>query len=195
MAILYRHSWLFHSAMTFAYLTHRRERFQALACWVPEGAHVLDVCCGDGSFTEYLPSSVRYKGLDYSPAFVRAARRRGRQVELFDLRHGSLPASQIIVCQISLYQFYPEQAAVLARLFEAAEQRLIVSESVKSLAKSRWPWIASVGDWGLRVEGMIDSRFRFSPEDLEKLFHPYSAHIHQAGPICGGRDWLYVLDK
>lgn len=195
MAILYKHSWLFHSAMAFAYRTHRLERFRALARWVPEGAEVLDVCCGDGSLVEYLPSSVRYKGLDHSPAFVRAACRHGREVESFDLRRGSLPPAQIVICQISLYQFYPEEAVVLSRLLEAARQRLIVSESVKSLAKSRWPWIASLGAWGLRVDGMAESGFRFTPEGLKELFRPYSTHIRQAGPICGGRDWLFVLDK
>jgi SAM-dependent methyltransferase len=195
MAILYKHSWLFHSAMTCAYRTHRQERFRALAQWVPEGAHVLDVCCGDGSFSKHLAPSVRYRGLDHSPAFVRTARRHGRQVEIFDLRHDRLPPSQIVVCQISLYQFYPEEAAVLARLFEAAKQRLIISESVRSLAKSRWPWIASLGAWGLHVEGMTNSRFRFTPEGLEELFQPYRPYIGQAGVICGGRDWLFVLDK
>lgn len=181
--------------MALAYRTHKQERYQALARWVPKGGEVLDVCCGDGSFVKHLPPAVRYRGLDHSPAFVHTARRHGRQVEIFDLRRGSLPPSQIVVCQISLYQFYPEEAVVLSRLFEAAEQRLIVSESVRSLAKSRWPWIASLGAWGLRVDGMMDSGFRFTPEGLEKLFHPYRAHIQEARPICGGRDWLFVLDK
>ncbi len=195
MAILYKSSWLFHSAMALAYRTHKGERFRAVAHWIPEGAEVVDVCCGDGSLAEHLPPSVDYRGLDYSQALVRAAQRRGLRVEPFDLRCDNLPCSQVVVCQVSLFQFHPHADSVLARLFAAAKQRLIISESVRSLTQSRWGWIASVVAWGVHMEGMTDNRFRFTPESLEQLFQPYRAHVRCAGPICGGRDWLFVLDK
>src|SRR5919197_4527325 len=102
-ALLYKKSWFYHGAMALAYRTHRRERFRAVAQWVPDGAAVLDVCCGDGSLAKYLPPSVRYRGLDYNPAFVHAARQRDRPLEAFDLRHHPLPVSKIVVCQVSLF--------------------------------------------------------------------------------------------
>jgi SAM-dependent methyltransferase len=194
-ALLYKKSWFYHGAMALAYRAYRQERFRAVAHWVPDGAAVLDVCCGDGSLAKYLPSSIHYRGLDYNPAFVHAARRRGRQVEAFDLWRDPLPASQIVICQVSLFQFYPKVDTVLAHLFEAAGQRLIVSESVRSLTQSRWPWISSVVAWSMRMDGMATGRFRFTPEKLEILFEPYRPHMRHTGPICGGRDWLFVLDK
>ncbi|CAL1240143.1 class I SAM-dependent methyltransferase [Candidatus Methylocalor cossyra] len=195
MSFLYRSSWLYHTVLAGAYGRHKLDRFRAVAQWIPEGSKVLDVCCGDGRLAEYLPPSVDYRGLDRSRALVRAARRLGRRVDAFDLRTDALPRAEIVVCQISLYQFYPHVESVLARLFEAAEQRLIITESVRCLAQSRWPWLAALGAWGMRVEGMGDSRFRFTPHSLQELFRPYRERLRHWGAISAGRDWLFVLEK
>ncbi len=195
LPVLYKSSWFYHGALALAYRKHRQERFRAVAHWVPEEAEVLDVCCGDGSLGKYLPPSVRYRGLDYSTAFVHTAQQRGCRVEAFNLRCDPLPAAQIVICQVSLFQFHPHVEEILARLFEAAEQRLIVSESVRSLTQSPWPWIARVVAWGTHVDGMTQDWFRFTPEGLQILFDPYRPHIRHAGAVCGGRDWLFVLDK
>lgn len=195
MSILYRNSWLYHTVLAAAYGRRRQDRFRAVAGWIPAGATVLDVCSGDGTLAEHLPTSVRYQGLDHSPAFVQAARRRGRQVDIFDLRTDRLPRAEIVICQISLYQFHPHTEATVKRLFEAAERRLLITESVCSLAQSRWPPLAALGDWALRVEGMSDSRFRHTPKSLQELFRPYGRHLRHQGAIAGGRDWLFVLER
>ena len=195
MSILYRNSWIYHTILTGAYGRHIRDRFRAVAEWIPEGASVLDVCCGDAHLADHLPDSVTYRGLDRSPAFVRSAQRRGLQVDPFDLREGELPEASVVVCQISLYQFHPDVENVLARLYTAAEQRLIVTESVRSLAQSRWPWLATLGAWGMRVDGMRDARFRYTPASLEELFRPYAGRLRHARAISGGRDWLFVVEK
>ena len=195
MAILYRSSRLYHTLMAVVYGSHRRERFQSVARWVSDGADVLDVCCGDGALADYLPASGSYRGLDQSPDFVQTARQRGRQVEGFDLRRNSLPSAQIVVCQVSLFQFHPDEETVLAKLFEAARERLIISESVLSLTQSRWSWLASFVGWGTHAQGMTDTRFRFTPESLRRLFQSYGPHIRHSSSVCGGRDWVYVLDK
>jgi trans-aconitate methyltransferase len=181
--------------MAAVYHVHRRERFREVARWVPEGVEILDVCCGDGALTGFLDPSVHYRGLDQSPIFVARGRDRGRQVEHRDVRASPLPQSQVVVCQASLFQFYPDVEEVLGRLFEAATERLIVSESVKSLTQSRCSSLSRLVAWGTRVEGMSNDHFRFSPESLEALFRPYATHLRHAREVCGGRDWLYVLDK
>ncbi len=195
MTILYESSWFYRTLMTLVYRSHRRERFEAVSRWIPEGAEVLDVCCGDGTLSKYLQSSVGYKGLDQSTAFVSAAQNQGRPVEQFDLTQDKLPRAQIVVCQVSLFQFYPNIEAVLSQLFEAAEQRLIISESVLSLTQSRWSWIASIVAWGTDPNGMSNNHFRFNPESLKELFAPYDKHLVDSQEVCGGRDWVYVLDK
>lgn len=138
---------------------------------------------------------MRYQGLDRSRAFVRAGRRRGRRIDCFDLRTDTLPRADIVICQLSLYQFHPHTEATLERMFEAAGRRLIVTESVRSLAQSRCPPLAVLGDWALRVDGMSDTRFRHTPHTLQELFRPYASRLRHQGPIDGGRDWLFVLEK
>lgn len=181
--------------MAIVYRGNRLERFKAVARWIPENAKVLDVCCGDGSLANHLPALAQYRGLDHSPAFVKEAQQLGRDVQQFDLMYDTLPQSDIIVCQVSLFQFNPEIEAILSKLFIAARQRLIISESVLSLTQSRWKWIADLVAWGTDPNGMSNNRFRFNPESLKALFAPYNDYIKDAAEVCGGRDWVYVLDK
>lgn len=195
MAVFYANSRVYHLLMAITYRHHRAERFRAVAEWVPEGAQVLDVCCGDGSLAEHLPPNVSYRGLDNSRAFLRTARRRGRPVERFDVCSESLPLSQVVICQVSLYQFYPLVDQMLARLFEAATQRLIVSESVWSLTRSNLPLVAPLIAWAMRANDLSDGYFRFTPEELDRLFAAYGQFRRYQGSICGGLDRLFVLDK
>ena len=124
MTFLYKSSLLYHGLMTMVYHVHRRERFEEVARWVPRDAEVLDVCCGDGSLSTFLPASVSYRGLDESTAFIKAGSHRGRDLRHFNLMAESLPVSQIVICQVSLFQFYPKVEEVVGRLFAAADRAL-----------------------------------------------------------------------
>lgn len=195
MPVFYANSHVYHMLMAMTYRRHRAERFRAVAEWVPDGAEVLDVCCGDGSLAKHLPPNVSYRGLDRSSAFLRTAQKRGRSVERFDVCSESLPKSQIVICQVSLYQFYPLVDQMLARLFEAATHRLIISESVWSLTRSKLPLVAPIIAWAMRANDLSDGYFRFTPEELDRLFVAYQPALRYRGSICGGMDRLFVLDK
>ena len=195
MSLFYANSRVYHLLMALTYRNHRDERFRAVAEWVPAGAQVLDVCCGDGSLLEHLPPNVTYRGLDRSGAFLRTAGKHGRSVEWFDVCSGDLPKSQVVICQVSLYQFYPLVGEMLARLFEAATQRLIISESVWSLTRSRVPLVAPLIAWAMRTNDLSDGYFRFTAEELDRLFAAYQPFMRHQGSICGGLDRLFVLDK
>jgi len=106
-----------------------------------------------------------------------------------------LPKSEVVICQVSLYQFYPLVDQMLARLFEAATQRLIVSESVWSLTRSKLPLVAPLIAWAMRANDLSDGYFRFTPEELDRLFAAYRPFLRYQGSICGGLDRLFVLDK
>jgi SAM-dependent methyltransferase len=195
MSLLYSNAALFQLAMAVAYGDHRHERFNEVARWIAPHSEVLDVCCGAGILANYLPVGTRYRGLDRSRHLVATARRRNLDVSEFDLRSQDLPQAPVIVCQISLYQFHPEESDLLARLFRAAQTRLIISESVRSLAQSKFAATRWLGTKALQVQGMTQADFRFTPERLQILFAPYRSWERHFGPICAGRDWLYVVDK
>ncbi|MGH8602520.1 MAG: class I SAM-dependent methyltransferase [Gammaproteobacteria bacterium] len=195
MALLYKNTYLYHGLINAVYGVSRKERFHAVVRWVPDDMEVLDVCCGDGTLATYLARGVNYRGLDQSPAFVRQAQALGRAVELFDVRAGDLPSADVVVCQVSLFQFYPQAESMLARLFDAAKYRLVISESVFSLSQSRWSWLASVVGRGTKTKGMSTHTFRYTASSLRQLFQPYATNVRHMAEVCNGRDWLYVLDK
>jgi Methionine biosynthesis protein MetW len=195
MTFLYKSSLLYHGLMTMVYHVHRRERFEEVARWVPRDAEVLDVCCGDGSLSSFLPASVGYRGLDESTAFIKAGTHRGRDLRHFNLMAEPLPVSQIVICQVSLFQFYPKVEEVVGRLFAAATERLIISESVKSFSQSKYALPKAICSWGTCVDGLNDGSFRFNATSLEALFAPYRPYLRHTAEVCAGRDWIYVFDK
>lgn len=195
MALLYKNTYLYHGLINFVYGASRKERFHAVVRWVPDNMEVLDVCSGDGTLASYLAEGVKYRGLDQSPVFVREGQALGRAVELFDVRTGDLPSTDVVVCQVSLFQFYPHAESLLARLFDAAKYRLVISESVFSLSQSRWSWLASVVGRGTQTKGMSTHTFRYTASSLRQLFQPYTANVRHVAEVCNGRDWVYVLDK
>ncbi|MGH6635675.1 MAG: class I SAM-dependent methyltransferase [Gammaproteobacteria bacterium] len=195
MALLYKNTYLYHGLINFVYGVSRKERFHAVVRWVPDDMEVLDVCCGDGTLASYLARGVNYRGLDQSPVFVREAQALGRSVELFDVRMGDLPSADVVVCQVSLFQFYPQAESMLARLLDAAKYRLVISESVFSLSQSHWSWLATIVGRGTKTKGKSTHTFRYTSSSLRQLYQPYPANLRHAAEVCNGREWVYVLDK
>jgi methionine biosynthesis protein MetW len=67
-----------------------RPDFAAIAAWIPQGASVLDLGCGDGSLLQYLKSerAVRGYGVEISDAGIVACIRNGVNVIQNDLDSG-----------------------------------------------------------------------------------------------------------
>ena len=75
---------------THAMLAATRPDFAAIAAWIPQGASVLDLGCGDGSLLQYLKSErdVRGYGVEISDAGIVACIRNGVNVIQNDLDSG-----------------------------------------------------------------------------------------------------------
>lgn len=71
-------------------LAAARPDFAAIAAWIPEGASVLDLGCGDGSLLRYLKDTrkVRGYGVEISDANIVACIRNGVNVIQGDLESG-----------------------------------------------------------------------------------------------------------
>jgi methionine biosynthesis protein MetW len=71
-------------------LAAARPDFAAIAAWIPEGASVLDLGCGDGSLLRYLKNTrkVRGYGVEISDANIVACIRNGVNVIQGDLESG-----------------------------------------------------------------------------------------------------------
>jgi len=75
---------------THAMLAAKRPDFAAIAEWIPQGAAVLDLGCGDGSLLQYLKSerNVRGYGVEISDAGIVACIQNGVNVIQNDLDSG-----------------------------------------------------------------------------------------------------------
>jgi methionine biosynthesis protein MetW len=71
-------------------LAAARPDFAAIAAWIPQGASVLDLGCGDGSLLRYLKDTrkVRGYGVEISDANIVACLRNGVNVIQGDLESG-----------------------------------------------------------------------------------------------------------
>ena len=184
--------------MRTLYGRHYGDRMRAVAREVPDGASVLELCCGPATmYRRYLRTRTRsYVGIDGNPRFVDQLRRRGVDARSLDLAaaHDSLPEADAVILQASLYHFLPEAERILDQMLAVARDRVIVSEPVRNLASSNVPLIGRLGrraaDPGTGVGGHGQ---RFTEETLEALMARYRERTLKSFPIPGGRERVYVL--
>jgi len=195
-SLVYRTALGYELVMRILYGRHYSERLRAVAAEVPEGASVLELCCGPGTLhSRCLRGRVRsYVGVDLNERFVMALRRRGVDARVLDLSRDEqpLPSAEVVVMQASLYQFLPEAAAVVDRMLTAATDRVIISEPIRNLASSANPLIRAVGRRSADP-GAGTGEQRFTEGSLEALMARYRNLQLKQGLIPGGREKLYVL--
>ena len=195
-SLVYRSAVGYELLMRALYGRHYDDRMRAVAGEVPDGASVLELCCGPGTlYLRHLRARTGgYVGIDVNPGFVEQLRRRGVDARRLDLTAGEppLPAADAVILQASLYHFLPNPERLLDRMLAAARDRVIVSEPVRNLASSDLPVIGSLGrraaDPGVGGHGQ-----RFTEETLEALMARYRERLLRSFPIPGGREWVYVL--
>jgi SAM-dependent methyltransferase len=195
-SLVYRSAAGYELAMRALYGRHYTDRMRAIAAEVPQGASVLELCCGPGTlYTHHLRGRVSaYIGLDVNERFVGALRRRGVDARVVDLSHSPepLPAADVVLMQASLYHFLPDAGRIIDRMLAAASGRVIVSEPVRNLATSS---NALIGLLGRRAAdpGLGGAERRFTEETLDALTGRYRDLVVKARLIPGGREKLYVL--
>ena len=106
-----------------------RKEFATLVEWVPRGARVLDLGCGDGSLLKLLVEkrNVHAEGMEVSPSGVEVCRGRGLEV-----REGRIDerlpwandAFDIALCNVTLQMvMYPEK--LLKEMARVAPQQIV----------------------------------------------------------------------
>ena len=194
-SLIYRSSLAYGLVMAVLYGRYYRARSRSVAALVPEGASVLELCCGPGTlYLGYLkPKDVRYRGLDLNPVFVRRLRRLGVDAEVADVGAPEpLPTADIVLIQASLYHFLPDARPLIDRMRAAARRAVIVSEPVRNLATSRWPLVARMAG-ASASPGDRHHSDRFTEASLDALMAGYGEGVCESRLIPGGRDKIYVL--
>jgi SAM-dependent methyltransferase len=110
--------------------------YAAVAARVPDGASVVDVCCGTARlYRDFLRErGCSYLGLDFNGDFVMHARRHGVDARWFNLLADPVPAADFVVMCSSLYHFGDQVDEVIAKLRRAARRGVVISEPVRNLS-------------------------------------------------------------
>jgi trans-aconitate methyltransferase len=195
-SLVYRSAAGYELLMRALYGRHYAARMRAVADQVPDGASVLELCCGPATmYLRHLRGRTSaYVGIDVNERFVARLRRRGVDARRLDLAAGSepLPEADVVILQASLYHFLPHADRILDRMLAAARDRVIVSEPVRNLASSRVALIARVGR-GAADPGVGGHGQRFTAESFAALMERYRERMTCSFPIPGGREQVYVL--
>ena len=195
-SLIYRSSVGYELLMLALYGRHYPDRMRAVAAEVPDGASVLELCCGPGTlYRRYLRGRVSgYVGIDVNRRFVEQLSRRGVAANRLDLAGGEepLPAADVVILQASLYHFLPAPERILDRMLVAADDRVIVSEPVRNLASSDFPVVGRIGRRAADP-GVGGHAQRFTEETLGDLMGRYRGRVLRSFLIPGGRERVYVL--
>ncbi len=126
----------FDLAMRLAYGKQVSAMQAAVAARIPDGASVVDVCCGTARlYRDHLEKrGCTYLGLDFNSHFVFHARKRGVHARFFDAQRDAVPPADCVTIVSSLYHFRRQAADVVTRMRRAARQQVIVSEPVRNLS-------------------------------------------------------------
>jgi glycosyltransferase involved in cell wall biosynthesis len=153
-----------------------RETYADVARRIPDGASVVDVCCGTARlYRDFLRArGVDYLGLDFNGHFVMGARKRGVQARWFNVLTEDVPRADYVVMCSSFYQVRPLQDAVLARLRAAARQAVIISEPIHNLSASRSGLVARVAK-GLSNPGVGEYGERFDLAEFRRFAETHGA--------------------
>ncbi|MEY4581775.1 MAG: hypothetical protein RL701_6478 [Pseudomonadota bacterium] len=192
---IYRHPWLYSAVMRALYVGSFQERYRVLAALIPEGSEVFEACAGDAYLYEkhLKHKAVRYSGGDLNTRFVAYAKQRGISLSLHDLTADVVPLADFVVLQASLYQFIPQEVAIVEKLQRAARRMLIVAEPVRNLSTSRSALVRAIARYSANP-GDGHKAARFDESSLDTLFAgQFASDVVHSFLTPGGREKVYCL--
>lgn len=192
-SLVYRSAGGYELLMRVLYGRHYGDRLAVVAAQVPDGASVVECCCGPGTlYRRHLRGRVAsYVGLDVNDGFVARLRSEGVDARRLDLAgDAALPDADVVLMQASLYHFLPQPERILERMLAAARDRVIISEPIRNLASSRVPGVALIGRRAADP-GVGGHANRLDEAALDRLMRDYDQLA--AFTIPGGREKVFVL--
>jgi ubiquinone/menaquinone biosynthesis C-methylase UbiE len=138
------------------------DTYAGVAAHVPDGASVVDLCCGTAElYRGFLKArGCDYLGLDFNSQFVFGNRKHGIKSRFFDVSKAEIPEADYVTMVSSLYHFRANADELLARMLRAARKGVIISEPVQnwsskpSLLGKAASWLSNpgVGDYASRYD-------------------------------------------
>ena len=180
--------------MRVLYGRYYAARDAAVAAQIPDGASVLELCCGPARlYLRELRGRIgAYAAIDASAVFVDRLRRRGVDARRGDAATAELPVADVVVMQAGLYHFLPDAEGMLRRMRAAAAGSVVIAEPVRNLASSRLALVARLGAGGAATAQGAQAQ-RFDADSLRALMQRFGNDVLFSAPVPGGREHVYVL--
>ncbi len=145
-----------------------RADLAALSDWIPEGARVLDLGCGDGALLAHLTATrgVRGYGLEIDPANVSACIAQGVNVIQADLNEGLADfedqAFDVVLMNQAL-QALARPDAALAEMLRVGKKAIVT--------------FPNFGHWRVRASLALGGAMPVTPSLPEKWFNTPNIHL------------------
>jgi SAM-dependent methyltransferase len=183
-----------------------RATYAAVAARIPDGASVVDLCCGTARlYRDHLEArGCSYLGLDFNSHFVLHDRKRGVHARFFNVLTDPIPAADCVTMLSSLYHFRRAAREVLTRMRAAARKQVIISEPVKNLSGERTLVARAaarlsnpgVGEYKERFDlaefkalaqslGAVEFAYREGEQNAVAVFGPLRGEPEERGDLLG----------
>ena len=191
--IIYRSAWIYKLAMRLLYRTTYKQKYELVAQAIPEGASVVDLCCGDCTIYPLLAAkNCKYIGLDINSKFVEWNRKKGIDVRLWDGTDMDIPEADVVCIQSAFYHFIPNERQLLERMLNRARRRVIIAEPVNNWTQIEIPLLHKIAIKLTKVHGRAFER-RFTEDDFTKLFSDFPKGQVKFDRLP--REMIAVIDK
>lgn len=157
------------------------KNLEAIAAWVPNGARVLDLGCGDGRLLDLLHKrkGCRGYGVDINDANVLACARRGVDVLQFNLDEGlSMFADQSfdVVLQVDTLQHLRNARVMLSETVRVGRSGIVAFPNF-----GHWPNRMAVLGGRMPVNDRLPYEWYDTPNIRVGTFHDFQALANELG--------------
>ena len=182
-------------AMRVLYGRYYAARDAAVAAHIPDGASVLELCCGPARlYLRELRGRIgSYVAIDASPRFVDRLRRRGvdaRQADVATAPSCRSPTSWS--CRPGCTSSCPTRRRMLQRMRAAAEAPSSSQSPCATSPPAGSGVVARLGASGAATAQGAQPQ-RFDAASLRELMLRFGDAVQSCAPAPGGREHVYVL--
>lgn len=142
---------------------------------IPDGASVVDLCCGTAElYRGHLRErGCQYLGLDFNSQFVFSNRRHGVNSRFFDVSRDQIPEADYVTMVSSLYHFRSGADELIERMRKAARKAVVISEPVQNWS-SKPSLLGKAASW-LSNPGVGEYEQRFDADSFRELTERHGA--------------------